>query len=345
MRARHRLFIFLQSVDCYLQWLTLGLHPERKERSDVTNHKFRLLKPFQFAVQGGDATGAALVFPLPWFHMLTYLIWYLAFCEAEKPLHVCLPAYTVKTRIVKPSKVNSKQVPVAYLLPQRANNSEKLQEIKHVLTFPGPVSLKGWSPDSGHKRYGHFQWPTDQIMKGVLDGQWPILPSSKLMPSEGKHSPHPLTQEWAYLPADRVFHLVFAGHCGFRYLVKLYQHNAENFASSGVYKEGGINSVTWSLQILLDPPGGVSSLPEVTLFSLTLSYDFHFADCKAVRVSHNAVKYAALSLQAGPQPLQEVPPLLNSCSLCVSHSFLCRHTGVDHRMSIAALTMKFFPAA
>jgi hypothetical protein len=33
-----------------------------------------------------------------------------------------------------------KQVPVAYLLPQQARNSELLRGIKHTLDFPGPVS-------------------------------------------------------------------------------------------------------------------------------------------------------------------------------------------------------------
>jgi hypothetical protein len=78
----------------YLQWLTLGITRERQERPEVTNHKFRLLEPFQFAVmerlfsftpgqvatvsrsayacktdrekekkeEEGDATGAALFF-------------------------------------------------------------------------------------------------------------------------------------------------------------------------------------------------------------------------------------------------------------------------------------------
>ena len=62
VHAQRRLFGFLRSIDIYLQWLTLGITRERQERPEVTNHKFRLLAPFQFAVQEGDATGAALFF-------------------------------------------------------------------------------------------------------------------------------------------------------------------------------------------------------------------------------------------------------------------------------------------
>ncbi|KAG0655267.1 hypothetical protein C6P46_001081 [Rhodotorula mucilaginosa] len=101
-----------------------------------------------------------------------------------------------------------------------------------------------------------------------------------------------------------------------RYWVKLHQRNAQEFASTGVYKEGGINSVTWSLQLLLHPPGGVSSLPEVILFSLTLSYDFRFADCKAAQVGRNAVEYAMMSLQARPKLFQDEALRLSSRNLC-----------------------------
>jgi hypothetical protein len=62
VHAQRRLFGFLRNIDVYLQWLTLGITRERQERPEVTNHKFRLLEPFQFAVQEGDATGAALFF-------------------------------------------------------------------------------------------------------------------------------------------------------------------------------------------------------------------------------------------------------------------------------------------
>jgi hypothetical protein len=103
-----------------------------------------------------------------------------------------------------------------------------------------------------------------------------------------------------------------------RYWVKLHQRNAQEFASTGVYKEGGINSVTWSLQLLPHPPGGVSSLPEVILFSLTLSYDFRFADCKAAQVGRNAVEYAMMSLQARPKLFQDEALRLSSRNLCVS---------------------------
>lgn len=159
-----------------------------------------------------------------------------------------------------------------------------------------------------------------------MNAPWPVLPGDKLLPFAGKLA----FPSYADLPADWVFHLVSASDCGFvpGYLVKLDQRNTQEFASSGIYKDGGSNPVTWSLQNFLSPLSGVSSLPKATLFSLMLSYSFRFADCKSAQVSRNAVEYAMMSLKARPKLFQDKALRLNSRNLCCrAHSSQARWEG------------------
>lgn len=221
--------------------------------------------------------------------------------EAEKPLHVCLPAYTVKTRIVrKRDPEEKKQMPVACLLPRTAGNTANLEKITFAVTFPGPVSLMGWTPDFGNQRYGEYEWPTMALQKSVEEGEWPILPSHKVIPLESKC----LTCLQTGLQyADYVSHAVSAVHSGRSYFVKAYQDNAEDFARCRLYKEDGTNDtpVTWIFQILMGAPGA-----EVTLFSFKLCYDFHFAGHKAAQVGIHPSQFAVRSLQAQHQPHHRV---------------------------------------
>lgn len=56
-----------------------------------------------------------------------------------------------------------------------------LEKVTFAVIFPGPVSLMGWTPDSGNKRFGNYQLPTEALKKSVEEGKWPILPSHKVI--------------------------------------------------------------------------------------------------------------------------------------------------------------------